>query len=90
MATFWRTSIMMEKLAQPGEGGGCTPIPFLYIYHHVKNCGVRSIGEGRCTLPISTLRLYVLCGTNGTKESYTARHTMYLYKLKLYKLKGGE
>ncbi len=23
---------MMEKSAQPGEGGGCTPTPFHYIY----------------------------------------------------------
>jgi hypothetical protein len=28
-------SIMMEKLAQAGEGGGCTPTLFHYIYHHV-------------------------------------------------------
>ncbi len=35
-------SIMMEKLAQPGEGGGggCTPTPFHSIYHHVQSCGV--------------------------------------------------
>jgi hypothetical protein len=35
-------SIMMEKLAQPSEGGGWTPTPFHYIYHHVQSCGVRS------------------------------------------------
>jgi hypothetical protein len=29
-------SIMMEKLAQAGEGGGCTSFPFHYIYHHVQ------------------------------------------------------
>ncbi len=27
--------IMMEKLAQAGEGGRCKPTPFHYIYHHV-------------------------------------------------------
>jgi hypothetical protein len=27
-------SIMRVKLAQAGEGGGCTPTPFHYIYHH--------------------------------------------------------
>jgi hypothetical protein len=27
-------SIMMEKSAQPADGGGCTPVPFYYIYHH--------------------------------------------------------
>jgi hypothetical protein len=35
-------SIMMEKLAQTGEGGGCTPTPFHHIYHHVQSCNVRS------------------------------------------------
>jgi hypothetical protein len=25
-------SITMEKLVQPGAGGGCTPTPFYYIY----------------------------------------------------------
>jgi hypothetical protein len=33
-------SIMMEKLAQPGEGGGCTPFPFHCVYHHVQSCSV--------------------------------------------------
>jgi hypothetical protein len=27
-------SIMSVKLALAGEGGGCTPTPFYYIYHH--------------------------------------------------------
>ncbi len=27
-------SIMKVKLAQAGEGGGCTPTPFHYIGHH--------------------------------------------------------
>jgi hypothetical protein len=35
---------MMEKLAKAGEGGGCTPTPFHYIYHHVHSCGVRLYG----------------------------------------------
>ncbi len=45
-------SIIMENLAQAGEGGGCTPIPFHYIYHQVQSCGVpvRSNWEGRYTL----------------------------------------
>ncbi len=51
----------MEKLAQPGEGGGCTPTPFHYIYHHVQNCVVCSSCEGRYTSLISTLSLNVLC-----------------------------
>jgi hypothetical protein len=33
-------SIMMEKLAQPDEGGGCTPTPtpLHSIYHHLHVC----------------------------------------------------
>jgi hypothetical protein len=27
-------SVMRVKLALAGEGGGCTPTPFYYIYHH--------------------------------------------------------
>jgi hypothetical protein len=26
--------VMRVKLALAGEGGGCTPTPFYYIYHH--------------------------------------------------------
>ncbi len=51
-------SIKMEKLAQAGEGEGCTPAPFHYIYHHVQSCGVQSSWEGRYTPPISPLPLY--------------------------------
>jgi hypothetical protein len=40
---------------------GCTPPP-PHIYHHVQTSGVRSSWEGRHTLPISPLTLYVLCG----------------------------
>ncbi len=40
-------SIMMEKSAQPGEGGGCT---IHYIYHHVQSWSVRSSWEGRYIL----------------------------------------
>jgi hypothetical protein len=31
---------MMEKLAQDGEGGGCTPSPCHFMYHQVQSCGV--------------------------------------------------
>jgi len=41
-ADFWMHSIMMEKFAQAGEGGGCTPTPFHYFYHHVvQSCSIR-------------------------------------------------
>ncbi len=33
-------SIMVEKLAQPGGGEGCTPTLFHPIYHHLQSCGV--------------------------------------------------
>ena len=33
-------SIMVENLAQPGKGGGCTPFPFHCIYHHIQSCSV--------------------------------------------------
>jgi hypothetical protein len=41
-AAFWRTFHHVEKLAQPGEDGGCTTTPFHYIYHHSQSCSVRS------------------------------------------------
>jgi hypothetical protein len=49
-------SIMIEKLAQAGESGGSTPIPFHYIYHHVQSCGV-------CTMRVQNilLHLFLLC-----------------------------
>jgi hypothetical protein len=39
-------SILMEKSAQPGEGGGCTarppPVTTVYsIYYHVQSCNER-------------------------------------------------
>ncbi len=46
-ATFWRIFHMMEKFAQAGEDGECTPTPFHYIFHHVQSWGVRSSWEGR-------------------------------------------
>ncbi len=39
-------SIMMEKLAQVGEGEGCMSTPFHYSYNHVQSCGVRSCWVG--------------------------------------------
>jgi hypothetical protein len=45
-------SIMMEKLAQAGEGGGCTPTALHSIYQHVQS--------SRYTPPISSLPLCIL------------------------------
>jgi len=44
-------SIMMEKSAQPGVDGGCTPTLFHYIYHYVQSCSVLSSWEGIYTPP---------------------------------------
>jgi hypothetical protein len=53
-------SIMMEKLSQPGEGGGCTSTSFHYINHHVQSCSVCSSWDSRyCTLPM--FHLYAIC-----------------------------
>ncbi len=54
-------SVMMEKLAQAGEGWGFTSILFHYIYHHIQSCSVGSSWQGRYTPPISSLPLDVLC-----------------------------
>ncbi len=64
-------SIMMEKSAPPGEGGGVHSTPStlsLYcIFHHVQSCGVCSCSwEVRYTPPIFTLPLYVLCVCDDT------------------------
>jgi hypothetical protein len=62
---------MTEKLAQAGEGGGCTPTPFHYIYHHVYKVVVYVPAEKADTLPlISTLQLYVLCGVHFWYTTY--------------------
>ena len=38
IGTFFVLSIMMEKLAQPSEGGGCMPTPFtISTVHHKKS-----------------------------------------------------
>ncbi len=52
-------SIMMEKSAQSGEVGGCTPTLFHYIYHHIQKCGVRSSWKGKFTLPLFLLYPYI-------------------------------
>jgi hypothetical protein len=63
IATF-RSTFMMKKLDQPGEGGWCTPTPFHYIYHHIQSW------EGRYTPPISTLPQCVLCASNNPPLSF--------------------
>jgi hypothetical protein len=57
-------SIMMEKLAQPGEGGGCTPTLFNNIVNITYKIAVYALAEptGADTLPLFHLYPYVLCG----------------------------
>ncbi len=66
-------SIMMEKLTQSGEGGGCTPTPFPYIYYHVQSCSERSSWVRRYTHPISSL--LIVC----TLWLYQTRQTVRVY-----------
>ncbi len=63
-------SIMMEKLAQPGEGWGCTPTPFHHIYHHVQSCCVYAPAERAGIIPlISTLpHMYSVLYTTQSKN----------------------
>jgi hypothetical protein len=53
---------MMEKLAQPGEGGGVHAHPLsLYTIRRTKLCYMLQLsGQVLYTPPISTLPLYVL------------------------------
>jgi len=55
-------SIMMEKLAQLGKVGGCTPTPFQPIYNHVQSCSVHTPAESADTLNLFHLYPYVHCG----------------------------
>jgi hypothetical protein len=59
---FDGTFIMMEKLAQAGEGAGCTPAPFHSIYHHVQSCKCMLQLRGQIHSPyfISTLMYSVV------------------------------
>jgi hypothetical protein len=54
---------MMEKLAQPGEGGGARPHPFTTstITDKVVVYAPAEKADAQCTPPISTLSLCVLC-----------------------------
>ncbi len=67
--------IMMEKISLGSSGGGgCTLTPLHYKYHHIQNCGVRSIWEGRYTPPISTLLLFVLFESTDRFLSLVGHH----------------
>ncbi len=70
---------MMEKFALAGEGGECTPTPFHSVYHHVQSCSVRASWEGRHTPRISSLPLYVLCGSNqaGLRRARSLVHLLW-------------
>jgi hypothetical protein len=61
MTTFLRTvhHTVMVKLAQPGEGGGCTPSPFHSIYNITSKVVVYAPAEMADTLPLFLLYTYV-------------------------------
>ncbi len=52
-------SIFMEKSAQTGEIGMCTPTPFHCIYHHIQNCGLQAPTQRADTLPVFLLYPYM-------------------------------
>jgi hypothetical protein len=65
--------IMMEQLAQPGEGEGLTPIPFFYISTFTYKVVVYAPAERTDTLPLFLLcpYMYVLCARNiGSAPKY--------------------
>ncbi len=79
-------AIMMEKSAQPGENGGCTPTPFHSIYNQVQSFSVRSSWEGRCTPPSSTITLYMYyVHTWYSRATHVLRHPLYLRSCTLQK-----
>jgi hypothetical protein len=59
MALSGILSIMMEKSAQAGEGGGCTPTPFHYITITYKVVMYASTTERADTLPLFLLYPYM-------------------------------
>jgi hypothetical protein len=67
---------MMEKSAQSGEGGGehMHPPPFIISTITYLWCALQLRGQ-ICTPPISTLPLYVPCGTEVHCTVYTVQPT---------------
>ncbi len=53
--SWWKNYLLLVR------GGGHTPYPFHFIYHHVQSCGVRSSWDGRYNPPISSLYPFLLC-----------------------------
>jgi hypothetical protein len=49
---------MMEKSAQPGEGGRWTPIPFHYMSYHEQSC-VYAQAKRAGAIPLFLLYLYM-------------------------------
>ncbi len=66
-------SIMMEKLAQAGEGGGCTPLPF-YSGTITHKIAVSAPGRGQ-KLTLFHLYPYVLCDLVIDKKQSTTEYT---------------
>ncbi len=79
-ATFWHNSITMENSALAGEGGGCTPTPFHYIYHHVQSCGVYAPAERADTLPLFLLYFFMYSVITHTKNVHKHLFTDETYR----------
>jgi hypothetical protein len=60
--------MVMEKLAHPGDSGGCTPTSFHYIYLHIQSCGV-ALAERADILPLFLLYLYMYSRDYTTRQS---------------------
>ncbi len=70
----------MEKSAQPGEGGGCTPSPFSIFTITSKDemwCNIRSSLEG--TLPISPLPFSPVWCLRSVNCTCKIVHFLFLY-----------
>ncbi len=83
MANFWRTFHHDGKISPAGWewGGGRLPTPFHCIYHHEQSIlQVFCSWEARYTPLISTLPLYVLCGTD-TLPLFLLYPSMYAYSV---------
>jgi hypothetical protein len=64
---------MMEKSAQPGEGGGCTPPPLsLYLYNLV----VYTPAEREDTFPIFLLNSYMYSVFRATEQRARGTYPM--------------
>ncbi len=63
-AAFWRTFHHDGKISPGWWRWGVHAHPHHYIYHNIQSCSVRSSWVGSYTPPISSLPLFVFCGSS--------------------------